>query len=262
MSESTDKSVGQTVTEAHYLYCVVSCREKMSLGEIGIEGNRVCTLPYQTLSAVAQVCAPQAYVSQDEAVVKAWVLAHQKVVETAWERFGTVIPFSFDVIVKGSEFRVLDWLKENYRELLDKLARLKGKAEYGVQIAWDTKLIMESIARTDEQTRELQRKIESMPEGTAYLYEQKLEKLLKQKLEQEADQYFKDFYQRIRSCVEDVRVEKVTKDKDKQVLANLSCLAEKVAPRRLAEELDRIQVTNRFSVRFTGPWPPYSFVSP
>lgn len=262
MSESTDKSVGQTVTEAHYLYCVVSCREKMSLGEIGIEGNRVYTIPYQTLSAVAHVCAPQAYVSQDEAVVKAWVLAHQKVVETAWERFGTVIPFGFDVIVKGSELRVLDWLKENYRELLEKLARLKGKAEYGVQIGWDHRVILEKITQTDRQTRELQRKIQSLPEGTAYLYEQKLQQLLKQKLTQQAEHYFKDFYERIRNSVEDVRVERLSKDKDRQMLANLSCLAEKDAPRSLGEALDRIQAMNGFFVRFTGPWPPYSFVSP
>jgi len=262
MSEDNDRSSGQTLTEAHYVYCVVPCGEKMSLGAIGLEGNQVFTLPYQNLSVVAHACAPQAYVSEEEAAVKAWLLAHQKVVETAWARYGTVIPFSFDVIVKGAEERVVSWLKEKYEELEQKLVRLEGKAEYGVQIAWEPKLILEKIVQTDAQARELQRQLGCLPEGTAYLHAQKLEKLLKQKLEQEADRYFKDFYQRIRSCVEDVRVERVRKEQDRQMLANLSCLAEKVAPQRLGEELDRIQALSGFSVRFTGPWPPYSFVSP
>ena len=88
------------------------------------------------------------------------------------------------------------------------------------------------------------------------------EKLLKQKLEQEAERYFKYFYQRIRPCVKDLRVERVSKGKEQQMLANFSCLAEKAAPVRLAEELDRIRTIQGFTVRFTGPWPPYSFVSP
>jgi len=31
--------------------------------------------------------------------------------------------------------------------------------------------------------------------------------------------------------------------------------------RELGEELDEINKMQGFSVRFTGPWPPYSFVS-
>jgi hypothetical protein len=85
---------------------------------------------------------------------------------------------------------------------------------------------------------------------------------LKQKLEREADQYFKDFYQRIRNCVREVRVERVSKEKDRQMLANLSCLVERAGANSLGEELDRIQAMSGFSVHFTGPWPPYSFVSP
>lgn len=263
MSKGIDHRVEERATQAHYLYCVAPCRQKSSLGEIGIDRNQVYTIPWHDLSAVAHVCAPRAYVSQDEAVVETWVLVHQKVVQTAWERYGAVIPFRFDVILKGSELQVLEWLQENYEELKEKLARLEGKAEYGVKIAWAPKLILETIAQTDEQIREMLGQMRSMSAGTAYLYQQKVEKLLKQKLEQEAERYFKDFYQRIRDCVQDVRVERGTqeKEKDTTLLANLSCLVDQAAPQRLGEELERIQGMKGFSVRFTGPWPPYSFVS-
>jgi len=41
---------------------------------------------------------------------------------------------------------------------------------------------------------------------------------------------------------------------------NLSCLITINGSRSLGDELEKINVLEGFSVRFTGPWPPYSFV--
>jgi hypothetical protein len=42
---------------------------------------------------------------------------------------------------------------------------------------------------------------------------------------------------------------------------NLSCLVDGDKSKDLGEELEAIDKMEGFSVRFTGPWPPYSFVS-
>ena len=41
---------------------------------------------------------------------------------------------------------------------------------------------------------------------------------------------------------------------------NLSCLLTKDGSRELGDELEKIDAMEGFSVRYTGPWPPYSFV--
>ncbi|MFQ5795140.1 MAG: gas vesicle protein GvpL [Candidatus Bipolaricaulia bacterium] len=251
-------------SNAQYLYCIANSPAQVTLGEIGIEGNEVYTIAYKDLCVVVHDCAPQPYESEDEQMVKEWVVAHVNVVEAAWERFGTVIPFRFDTIIDGAQENVTSWLKETYEDLKHRIIQFEGLAEYGVQIFWDPEIIIERVSGTDTTIKELNQKIAAMSEGTAYLHQQKLVKLLKEKVEEEADRCFRDCYNRIRVCIEDIQVGRVKQEKEreqeqgKQMLANLACLAEK-PPRRLGEELGKIARMDGFSVRFTGPWPPYSF---
>jgi hypothetical protein len=92
------------------------------------------------------------------------------------------------------------------------------------------------------------------------MLQQKLAKTVRAAMEKQADLFAQDFYARIRQCVEDVRVDNLKKvDGGKQMLLNLSCLMQEGCG-DLGRVLDDIQQTKGISVRFTGPWPPYSFV--
>jgi hypothetical protein len=151
--------------------------------------------------------------------------------------------------------------------LKKKMDKIRGKAEYGVQIFWDPKFIVEEIVKADEEIGNLNQDIKSKPKGMAYMFKYKLENLLKKEMEKKADLCFKDFYARIRKCVDEIRVEKTKKisagsigDEKNQMLMNLSCLIDKEKSERLGEELEKINKEEGFGVRFTGPWPPYSFV--
>ncbi|MDO8885534.1 GvpL/GvpF family gas vesicle protein [Candidatus Oleimmundimicrobium sp.] len=250
--------------EGRYLYCVANDNQKVSLGKIGIEGNEVYTIPYKNLCAVVHNCPAEPYESEDSERVRNWVIAHERVVELAWGKFGVVLPLSFDTIIKGEEGsdpekNIKNWLKEDYENLKEKMTKVRGKAEYGVQIFWDPKIIADKIAQTNEEIKKLDREIKSKPEGAAYMYKHKLENLLKRDIEKEADRCFKDLYERVKNCVDDIRVEKTKKEKGKQMLMNLSCLLPLDASKKLGEELERIDKMEEFSVHFTGPWPPYSF---
>jgi hypothetical protein len=60
----------------------------------------------------------------------------------------------------------------------------------------------------------------------------------------------------------DLRVEKTKRTgHDSRMIMNLSCLVDRDKSTELGEELESIDKMEGFSVRFTGPWPPYSFVS-
>lgn len=254
------------MAEGRYVYCIVESSEKAQLGNIGINGTRVYTIPYQDISAIVHDCPSEPYESEDNDVVKNWVITHERVIETAWERLGIVLPLGFDTIIRAGEEKdpkkvVRDWIKEDYQNLKKKLDRVRGKAEYGVQISWDTKIISHALIEKDEELNKLSEDIKSKPKGAAYMYRQKLEKLIREKLLREAENHFKEFYGRIKKCTEDIRMEKIKKEEEpRQMLMNLSCLADKNDAKALGNELDKINNKEGIFVRFTGPWPPYSFV--
>lgn len=252
--------------DGRYLYCVADAGERVSLGEIGIEGNEVYTIPCKDICAVVHNCAAGLYQSDDQEVVKTWLMTHQKVVDVAWERWGTVLPLTFDTIIKGetegsAERNVQDWLEQEYEGLRRKMERVSGKAEYGVQVFWHPEVIAQNLTETSPKIRELDDGIRTKPRGLAYIYRQRLDNLIKREMETKADECFKVLYSRIREHADDIRVEKTKRaEQGLQIIMNLSCLVSRDRYPELGEELDRINHIEGFSVRFSGPWPPYSFV--
>ena len=79
-------------------------------------------------------------------------------------------------------------------------------------------------------------------------------------MEKRADKYFKEFYSQVRPEVDDIKIDKTKKtDNNLQMITNLSCLVVKERVNELGQVLDNIQSKEGFAVRFTGPWPAYSF---
>ena len=248
-----------------YVYCVARGDGNRVLGPIGLGGQVVHTMGSGDIRAVVHNCQAEPYQSEDPLVVEGWVVAHQNVVRAATEAFGTVLPMAFDMIVRGAPgggavAALRNWLDERRDRFTRLLDRLAGKAEYGVQVFWDREAIAASLVESDEALRGMRDEAKTKPKGLAHLLQQKLAKAIRAAMENQADLFAQDFYARIRRCVDDVRVEKLKKDDGgKQMLLNLSCLMPD-GGKELGRVLDEIQKTAGISVRFTGPWPPYSFV--
>ncbi|MEI7615112.1 MAG: GvpL/GvpF family gas vesicle protein [Actinomycetota bacterium] len=252
--------------QAIYVYCIAAGNKKADFGNMGLENNYVYSINYKDLSAIVHNCMIEPYKSEDKEKVKAWATTHEKVVEAALEQFGTVLPLGFDTIIKGEagvtpEDNLINWIKDDYENLKQKIARVENKAEYGVQISWDPKIIGEKIIEDNAEIKRLNEEIKSKSKGLAFMYRQKLENLLKKEMEITSEKYFKDFYEKVKNCVDDIKIEKTKKvEDDRQMLLNLSCLLPKEKSRLLGDELEKINSIEGFFVRYTGPWPPYSFV--
>ncbi|MBI4302643.1 MAG: GvpL/GvpF family gas vesicle protein [Chloroflexi bacterium] len=252
--------------EGRYLYCVAGAGEKVNLGEIGIAGNKVYTVPHEDICAIVHNCSIEPYQSHDQELAKSWVIAHHKVVDTAWKRWGTALPLSFNTIISrdsksNAEQNIQDWLKQKYETLKRQIARVKGKAEYGVQVFWDPKVLAQTLAATSPEFRKLEEEIKTKSRGLAHMYRQKLENLIKGEMEIKAEEWFNDFYRRIRKNADEIRVDKTKlAEQGLHMLLNLSCLVSEGNYPRLVNELDAINQLEGFSVSLTGPWPPYSFV--
>jgi hypothetical protein len=255
-----------TKPDGLYVYCVARGPGNYPLGPIGLDGREVYTLASGDLCAVVQNRQAETCRSEEPHAIEGWVSAHQHVVSAATEAFGTVLPMAFNMIVAASESggpaeNLWTWLEEKrdrFTRLLDKLA---GKAEYGVQIFWDPGVITAALVQSDPELRGIRDEARTKPKGLAYMLQQKLAKAARAVLEAEANRCVEDFYARIRDCVEDVRIDSLKKTDDgRQMLLNVSCLMDR-SNGALGRVLDEIQRADGVSVRFTGPWPPYTFVS-
>ena len=142
------------------------------------------------------------------------------------------------------------------------MIKIRGKAEYGVQVFWEAKTMAHRIGDESPEMKKLREEIRTKPKGIAYMYRQKLEELLKTEMGKRADQCFQEFYEKIAKHVDELRVEKTRKaeDEGRQMLLNVSCLLSGGQREELGEALEEIDNREGFSVRYTGPWPPYSFV--
>jgi hypothetical protein len=156
---------------------------------------------------------------------------------------------------------VKDWLKEDAARLRALVARIRDKDEYGVQIFYAPDVIAGQIAEKNREIRQIREEMATKSPGMAYMYKQKVEKAVQAEMERFADTRFKDFYTRVKYHCDDIVVEKTKKADNHQVmLTNFSCLVAREGVGSLGEELDSINRMEGFSVRFSGPWPPYSFV--
>lgn len=247
----------EEAAKGRYVYCVILCPRKTNFGRIGIDNNEVYTIPYRNLSAVVHDCPEEPYKGNDE-TVKGYVMKHHDVVDAIWEKFDAILPMRFDMIVKGGE-NVKQWLKAEHENFEEKLEKFKGKVEVAVQIYWDPKAIGEKIADTSIQIKKLRDEMQTKPKAMTYYYDMKIQEALKKDIETEADEWFRKFYDRIKTHAEDIRVEKLKKEKDRQMLMNLALLIDKGTIEPLGTDLAEIREVKAFDVRFTGPWPPYSF---
>jgi len=252
------------IEEGRYLYCIVNSGKETDFGQLGIEDNHVYTIPVDGIGAVVHLCEAKPYITEDKRKAEEWILAHQYVIDLATEEFGTVIPLTFDTILKGTDETLKNWLHQEYKQLKTQLEKLEGKAEYGVQLFLEKGPIEKSICENEEIQR-LKKELAKKSEGVAYLFRKKLEKRLDVERRAIAEKHAKTLYNGIRRLVDDVRVDSVNKEvprkwKGKQTILNLACLTDKDDIQNLGKMLGKINGQEGFAVRFTGPWPPYSFV--
>lgn len=266
MMNGCETRPGGAEQEGLYVYCIALGRASRSLGPMGLDGETVYAVPGDGLSCVVHHCRAEPYQSDDPQAVQAWVMAHDRVVRTAQEAFGTVLPMTFNMIVAGGEdatatSHLKAWMAEHGEAFRHRLRRLAGKVEYNVQISWDRRRAADEAVRENPELQRMQAEAARKPKGTAYMLHQRVARAAREAVETQAGRHAKDFYSRIRPWVHDLRVENPHKARgDEQVLLNLSCLAPRNSA-SLGDALDEIRDTEGVSVRFTGPWPPYSFAA-
>ena len=251
-----------------YLYGLAFVNSSESLGHVGLDGAEVYTVPCsEGICAIVHDSSQQPYWSKEAQVVERWVKEHEEVVEVAIEKFGSiVIPFRFDTIIRprgeDKASAVLnEWISSELPALKEKIEKIKGRKEYGIQVscdvsAMDQKLLEECSDAASKENNNNQ----PTSAGTTYLRKLESENAMKRRFEAGIASYFSNFYDRISKTVDQTKIGKTGKQaKGTIMIMNLSVLATNKDSSALGQALEEIS-REGFSIRFTGPWPPYSFV--
>lgn len=250
--------------EALYVYAVVPVPvpDEALEGLTGIEDRHVRRIESSGgVAALVHDGAPVPYQGPDEEV-KGWILEHSRVVERAWEALGTVLPVTFNVIVKGDDTssasdRVRTWLAGSATPLRQRLDALRDRVELRVEIGLDRA----EAARSEPEVWALRGEMAEKPAGLRRLLERRLEQVEKEAVERIADRLYPELRRRIASHAEDLVENRRARPAPGVVpVLSVAVLAPRRAVERLGAELARIQAEQPAArIRFLGPWPPYSF---
>lgn len=270
-SATADVGVGRDETgTGRYLYCVVRPGSEADvetgerLGEAGVDGAAPHLVVAADLAAVVQPRAAP-YRAGEESTVRRWLLQHQGVVDAADDRFGTPLPVRFDTILAGDDDAVADWLRQEADSLRPPLERFAERSEYRVELTCDADAFGDGVAADDDRLSELAAEREAADEGTAFL---KAKQEAKRERELVAERW-RETTRTVGEALADRAVEVRDLDRDAATLgeragdadftASFAALADEDAAGAIGERLDDVAARPGVEVRYTGPWPPYTF---
>jgi hypothetical protein len=248
-----------------YIYCLTKKCNLNGFNTRGLDEQAISTIFYKDIMALMHPYTPGLLQGDDTGKVVEDAMIHHKVVEDAWEAFGTLIPLRFGSIIQGENEaeamqNVKDWLERIYNHLTRRFEDLKDKAEYGIQIFWSNEGLIEKIVNNHDQIKSIDKKIASSPKDTAYVYKDRQKNLLQRYIAKEIVTASRSLLDRVRPYLDDFQIEQITfEESDKRMLLNISCLLSEKQISNIRQALNEIEHKEGYIPCLSGPWPPYSF---
>ena len=245
-----------------YVYAVVPASlPEESLGT-GIDGARLALVSVaEGVAAVVHEHHAPPYTGPD-AEVQRQVIEHGGVVERCWDRVGTILPMSFNVIVTpgdglSASERLSDWLRRSAPALSARLAALEGRVELRVEVSLDQRL----AASDDPEAVALSEDLLTRPAGVQRLLRRRLETLERGVAERRADALYPTVRRRLAALCEDLAENRRTHPPAGCVsVLSVALLVTREQVERVGLELSALQEEEPAAkISFLGPWPPYSF---
>ncbi|WIV67585.1 gas vesicle protein GvpL [Natrialbaceae archaeon AArc-T1-2] len=270
----TDRSDGPPeFEEGRYLYCVVRADETdASLETTGIDDEAVSVVVDDGIGAVVHAC-DELYDSADLERIRRWVVRHQSVVDDAADAFGTPLPFQFDTIVRGDDEVVRTWLRDEREGIVAALDALADHWEYRIEVVRTDPIDEATLLERDDRLSELRERIDDADDGTAFLLEKQFDDRIRERRRARRDAVSTDLRERLEPHAREVReLERTASTRvaggdaaadgstdDGETVCRMTLLATEDEAGEIGALLDDVAAEPGREVRFTGPWPPYTF---
>jgi hypothetical protein len=267
-AQTTAADNEQPVQQGRYLYCVVdtATSDTEMLSTTGVNENPVYVIETDGIGAVVHDCET-VYETDDLDQVKQWVVTHQQVVDAASDVFGTPLPMRFDTVLEGGDASIEDWLAERYENIRDDLHSFAGMWEYRITLLWDPSSFEDQIAEQDDRLQELQQRQQRAGAGKRFLLEKQYDKRIQQlKQDQRTDlaEQLMEMVTPVVNTLDEQESRPTFSDEThssaaQEQILRVAVLADEDNETALGDRLDTIVEQDGIKIRFTGPWPPYTF---
>lgn len=231
-----------------YTYAVINSNKKIDFSLAGLEGNFVFNLPYYDIGiAVSDLNG------EIRSISKRCVWGHEEVIDRLMESF-TVLPMRFLTVFNKKE-DVFSVMREQYRDFKDNLDRFRNKAEFGIKVIWPGHMIRERIKKENTSINLTEDNSPAKNFMQEKFQEYRIDRLFKEEADKYiviVDKFFSGF------AVE----KRYVKLKTENLLLNASYLVEKEREDDFKDAFEQLKsVLGDLRYLFSGPWPPYNFVS-
>ena len=248
---------GEAAQDGVYVYCIIEAGESRTFGTIGIggRGDEVFTVHHRDLAAVVSRAPLIVYDPTRENA-----LTHEHVQEVVMNEHGfTPVPMSFGTLFKTDEDTV-EFLKDTYDALRDVLVKMKDKLEFGLKVNWDRDQVLREIEEQNEEIRRLKAEIQTNTQSSTYFARMQLGRLVEQALVDKSESIVREIYDHLRDAAIASRSNKVIGDK---MIMNAAFLVGRDQADHFDTKVHDIgkKFEGTLSFRYTGPWPPYNFVT-
>lgn len=263
-----------TIKEGRYLYCAVSIPDQEpDFSVTGVDDEPTTLIPIGDAGVVVHECN-NLYDTDEVDLLRKWLLQHQQVVDAVGERFGTPLPFRFDTIIQGNDDRVREWAHGQVDALSHYLDTLSGLWEYHIDIMIENDELEAGLAEKDERLQELTTRINESEsgDGTNFLLEKQYNQRLAALKRRRSDEREKSLRNRLEDTTCEIHdrdtgersinlIDNKDTESDRMTtqLTQLTLLAHENREKEIGDILDDVAAEPGVTVRFTGPWPPYTF---
>jgi hypothetical protein len=202
----------------------------------------------------------------DLAWVEAQVREHIRVIGLIMEN-SPVIPCKF-----GTLFSSLDALNKFLNDysvsLQESLAQVKGREEWSVKVFSYPETVSDHIAQLSEKVQDLDVQINDSSPGRSFLLKKKRKELVEQEVERIGQTHGQKCFDRLSAISQLNTINKpLSKDlsgREGEMVLNAAFMVEndKVAEFiDIAKSLKEEYQSEGFDLEYTGPWPPFNFIT-
>lgn len=236
-----------------YIYCFINEKEQINFCSSSIADivSPVYTIPYKDISAVVSDTNTIEYDP-----TRKNVLAHQRVITRVMQNY-TIIPVAFGT-VGNNKNEIVKIIAANYDQFHEQLDFLKDKSELGLRITWLEDGFNQDIE--DDDIKELKEKVIGKDEDEVLALKIQLGKLVEQATMRKKDEYTNEIYEPLSK----IAIQSKLKDGIPiKTVFNASFLINNADSVMFDQKVDELckPFEHKLSFSYTGPWPPYNFVS-
>lgn len=238
------------VTEALYVYGVLSASDREAVSVTGVEGSEVRTVQHDGIAALTSPVNGSALAAARE------VRAHWRVLQEAAEQT-TVLPVRFGTVLEGEAAVREQLLEPNADQLRGLLEQMKGCVQLTVKGVYREPDVLQDIVRSNRSIAALAARVRARSPEAAYYDRIRLGELIAGKLAELRDADTA----RAMDLLAPIAVAARAEEGGANDAFNLSFLVRRDRQSDFTQGVNSLveDTRDRIEIRYVGPLPPYSF---